>query len=52
MDEILPRFTSMLLNVLSKLAGPKGLEIKVGGEGGKRKCIFMFDKISYNFVDI
>ena len=35
MDEILPRFTSMLLNVLSKLAGPKGLEIKVGGEGGK-----------------
>lgn len=29
MDQILPRFTSMLLNVLSKLAGSKGLEIKV-----------------------
>jgi hypothetical protein len=29
MEEILPRFTSMLLNVLSKIAGSKGLEIKV-----------------------
>jgi hypothetical protein len=29
MEEILPRFTSVLLHVLSKLAGPKGLEIKV-----------------------
>lgn len=28
-DEILPRFTSMLLNVIGKLAGPKSLEIKV-----------------------
>ena len=52
MDEILPRFTSMLLNVLSKLAGPKGLEIKVGGDGGKKMSIFMFDKKSFNFVYI
>jgi ubiquitin conjugation factor E4 B len=29
LDEILPRFTSMLLNVIGKLAGPKSLEIKV-----------------------
>mmetsp|Transcript_8658 Transcript_8658/g.8588 ORF Transcript_8658/g.8588 Transcript_8658/m.8588 type:complete len:560 (-) Transcript_8658:67-1746(-) len=29
MDTILPRFTSMLLNVLSKLDGSKGMEIKV-----------------------
>lgn len=28
-DEILPRFTSMLLNVIGKLAGPKSLGIKV-----------------------
>lgn len=29
LDEILPRFTSMLLNVIGKLSGPKSLEIKV-----------------------
>jgi ubiquitin conjugation factor E4 B len=29
LDEILPRFTSMLLNVVAKLSGPKSLEIKV-----------------------
>mmetsp|Transcript_22473 Transcript_22473/g.32803 ORF Transcript_22473/g.32803 Transcript_22473/m.32803 type:complete len:1051 (+) Transcript_22473:62-3214(+) len=29
LDEILPRFTSMMLNVISKLVGQKGLEIKV-----------------------
>jgi ubiquitin conjugation factor E4 B len=29
MDEILPRFTSMLLSVLHKIVGSKGLEIKV-----------------------
>eukprot|EP00607_Mallomonas_marina_P000870 CAMPEP_0182437684 /NCGR_PEP_ID=MMETSP1167-20130531/85215_1 /TAXON_ID=2988 /ORGANISM="Mallomonas Sp, Strain CCMP3275" /LENGTH=550 /DNA_ID=CAMNT_0024630693 /DNA_START=937 /DNA_END=2586 /DNA_ORIENTATION=- len=29
MNEILPRFTTMLLSVLLKLAGPKALEIKV-----------------------
>jgi ubiquitin conjugation factor E4 B len=29
LDEILPRFTAVLLNVVSKLSGPKSLEIKV-----------------------
>lgn len=29
LDEILPRFTSMLLSVLNKIVGSKGLEIKV-----------------------
>lgn len=29
LDEILPRFTSMMLNVLSKIVGQRGLEIKV-----------------------
>ncbi|CAE7456350.1 PUB1, partial [Symbiodinium microadriaticum] len=29
LDEILPRFTSMVLNVLSKIVGQRGLEIKV-----------------------
>jgi ubiquitin conjugation factor E4 B len=29
LEEILPRFTSMLLNVVAKLSGPKSLEIKV-----------------------
>ena len=29
LDQILPRLTSMLLNVIAKLAGPRSLEIKV-----------------------
>ena len=39
LDELCPRLVNMLLHVLTKLVGTKGMELKVGLDGGLNLCI-------------